>query len=82
MGGKRAHGGRTCVESGDSDATRDGLEQAVQQLGERRLAGPVLPHDPQDLTGAHREVDVVDGGAARAIGKADALELDDGGRSA
>ena len=74
--GARRHLAR--VEASDADTAGRGLEQAVQQLGERGLAGAVLTHDAHELAGIDAHLEVAHGGAAMRIGEVHALEQDDG----
>ncbi len=46
------------VAAVDQDATGDGIEEARQQIGQRRFAGAARPDQRHDLAGIHGELDV------------------------
>ena len=78
MRGQAARGGVARVEAGYEHLAGGGLEQPVQELGEGRLAGAVLSDDAHDLAGPRVEAEVLHGGAAPGVGKADGAEADHG----
>src|SRR5712692_3025724 len=59
----------------DEDLAGVGVNEPVQDVHQRALAGPVLPHQRVDLARAHREVDVIIGDDARP-GLGDAAHVD------
>jgi hypothetical protein len=61
--------------AGDPNLAGVGLEQAVHDLEQRRLAGARLAYDRDELPGWHGEIDRTHG-RALAIRKPDARELD------
>ena len=63
-------------EAGDPDLARGGLEKAVQELRERRLAGTVLADDGDHLARIDAHLEVFHGSAAVGILEADVAELD------
>src|SRR6266849_1372722 len=56
-----AGAGDLCRCAVDEDLARVGVNEPVQDVHQRALAGPVLPHQSVDLALAHREVDVIVG---------------------
>ncbi len=61
----------------DEHGARIGLEQAIDGLQQRGLAGPGVPDDGEEGLGRHLETDLPDGPAGAAIeGFRDALERD------
>src|SRR5207244_808240 len=64
------------VDAVDFDRARLRIVQAAQQLGERRLAGAVLPDDGERRAGGNREVEAIEHRAAPRIGEAEIPESD------
>ena len=64
------------VDAVDFDRAVLRVVQPAQQLGQRRLAGAVLPDDRQRRTGGNREVEAVEHRGAAGIGKRHVAEAD------
>ena len=65
------------VDAVDNDRSCGGLEQPVEELGERRLARAVLPDDSDDLTVGDLEVNATEGdNVARRIDVARPADID------
>ena len=76
--GHGARGGVAHVEPGHADGAGRGAQEAVQELGEGGLAGPVLADDAHELAGIDVEAEVGHAGAAPRVGEADIAEAHDG----
>ncbi len=61
------HGLVCHVPAGELDPPRGRPHQPREQVEERRLAGPVRPDDPEELTGRHLEPDTGDDGCAADV---------------
>ncbi len=56
-----AGAGDLCLCAVDEDLAGVGVNEPVQDVHQRALAGSVLPHQRVDLAGAYRQVDVIVG---------------------
>ena len=64
------------IDAVDLDRARLRVVQPAQQLGERRLAGAVLPDDGERRAGGDREIEAVEDGRAARIREREIAEAD------